>query len=330
MAEEQTLININLAQAEVLARLPGIGEHLAARIVAHRETAGPFREVMGLTAVSGISERMVQEFANQITVGSLDEPQPEGEANGIVVSIPEPTAVEQEEAVVETVKEEEERPLTNPPVVPPPPRLEMMPPLPTPGISRRRGCLFAALAVVLGALIGVGVTLGILAAINDGSLAFSRTDAQIQQELAGAQAAQGDLAAQVAQLGNAVSILATRSGDLVLQQQQSSGDIATAQADLATVAHIVATTQADITSLSETTTQLDQEIDAITVAAETFNTFLTRLRELLLTLDVPAGETVTPTAVPASDTPTPAPTPTTALPATRTPRPTATAFAPSG
>ena len=330
MAEEQTLININLAQAEVLARLPGIGEHLAARIVAHRETAGPFREVMGLTAVSGISERMVQEFANQITVGSLDEPQPEGEANGIVVSIPEPTAVEQEEAVVETVKEEEERPLTNPPVVPPPPRLEMMPPLPTPGISRRRGCLFAALAVVLGALIGVGVTLGILAAINDGSLAFSRTDAQIQQELAGAQAAQGDLAAQVAQLGNAVSILATRSGDLVLQQQQSSGDIATAQADLATVAHIVATTQADITNLSETTTQLDQEIDAITVAAETFNTFLARLRDLLLTLDVPAGETVTPTAVPASDTPTPAPTPTTALPATRTPRPTATAFAPSG
>ena len=330
MAEEQTLININLAQAEVLARLPGIGEHLAARIVAHRETVGPFREVMGLTAVSGISERMVQEFANQITVGSLDEPQPEGEANGIVVSIPEPTAVEQEEAVVETVKEEEERPLTNPPVVPPPPRLEMMPPLPTPGISRRRGCLFAALAVVLGALIGVGVTLGILAAINDGSLAFSRTDAQIQQELAGAQAAQGDLAAQVAQLGNAVSILATRSGDLVLQQQQSSGDIATAQADLATVAHIVATTQADITNLSETTTQLDQEIDAITVAAETFNTFLARLRDLLLTLDVPAGETVTPTAVPASDTPTPAPTPTTALPATRTPRPTATAFAPSG
>ncbi|MCA9963810.1 MAG: helix-hairpin-helix domain-containing protein, partial [Anaerolineales bacterium] len=165
MAEEQTLININLAQAEVLARLPGIGEHLAARIVAHRETAGPFREVMGLTAVSGISERMVQEFANQITVGSLDEPQPEGEANGIVVSIPEPTAVEQEEAVVETVKEEEERPLTNPPVVPPPPRLEMMPPLPAPGMSRRRGCLFAALAVVLGALIGVGVTLGILAAI---------------------------------------------------------------------------------------------------------------------------------------------------------------------
>ena len=330
MAEEQTLININLAQAEVLARLPGIGEHLAARIVAHRETVGPFREVMGLTAVSGISERMVQEFANQITVGSLDEPQPEGEANGIVVSIPEPTAVEQEEAVVETVKEEEERPLTNPPVVPPPPRLEMMPPLPAPGMSRRRGCLFAALAVVLGALIGVGVTLGILAAINDGSLAFSRTDAQIQQELAGAQAAQGDLAAQVAQLGNAVSILATRSGDLVLQQQQSSGDIATAQADLATVAHIVATTQADITNLSETTTQLDQEIDAITVAAETFNTFLARLRDLLLTLDVPAGETVTPTAVPASDTPTPAPTPTTALPATRTPRPTATAFAPSG
>lgn len=318
MAEEQTLININLAQAEVLARLPGIGEHLAARIVAHREATGPFREVMGLTAVSGISEHMVLAFANQITVGNQDE------ADDLLIHVSESIEVGKGDA-------EDERPLTNPPLIPPPPRLEMMPPLPTPGISRRRGCLFAALAVVLGAFIGVGTTLAILAAINSGSLAFSRTDAQIQQELAGAQAAQGDLAAQVEQLSNAVSILATRSGDLVLQQQKSSGDIATAQADLTAAAHAVATSQANIAGLSETTTQLDQEIGAITVAAETFNTFLTRLRELLLTLDVPPGETSTPTAVPtASETPTPAPTPTTPPPATRTPRPTATAFAPSG
>lgn len=321
MNEEQTLININLAQAEVLAQLPGIGEQLAARIVAQREAAGPFRSVMGLTAVSGISERMVEAFADQLTVGSLDE------TDDLVIRLAEPIAVDKEEVVVAA----EERPLTNPPTVPPPPpRREIMPPLPTPGISRRRGCLFATLAVILGALIGVGITLAILAAINDGSLAFSRTDAQIQQELAGAQAAQGDLAAQVAQLSNAVSILATRSGDLVQQQQQSSGDLATAQADLAAVSQSLATTQSDVDGLAATTTQLDKEIDAITVAAETFNTFLTRLRELLLTLDVPTGEAATPTAVPADNTPTPAPTPTATPPATRTPRPTATAFAPSG
>lgn len=318
MVEEQTVININLAQAEVLARLPGIDDQLAARIVAHREAAGPFREVTGLTAVSGISEEMVRDFASQVTVGSLDE----AESDDILIQVMEPIPVVQEER-------QEERPLTNPPLVPPPPRLEMMPPLPpTPTLSRRRGCLFAALAVVLGALVGVAVSLAILAAINGGSLAFSRTDAQIQQELAGAQAAQGDLAAQVAQLSNAVTLLATRTGDLAQQQAQSGGDIATAQADLTAVVQSLETAQADLEGLTETTARLDQEIDAITVAAETFNTFLTRLRELLLTLEVAPGATSTPTALPSSTAP--APTPTVTLPATRTPRPTATPFVPSG
>lgn len=318
MVEEQTVININLAQAEVLARLPGIDDQLAARIVAHREAAGPFREVTGLTAVSGISEEMVRDFASQVTVGSLDE----AESDDILIQVMEPIPVVKEER-------REERPLTNPPLVPPPPRLEMMPPLPpTPTLSRRRGCLFAALAVVLGALVGVAVSLAILAAINGGSLAFSRTDAQIQQELAGAQAAQGDLAAQVAQLSNAVTLLATRTGDLAQQQAQSGGDIATAQADLTAVVQSLETAQADLEGLTETTARLDQEIDAITVAAETFNTFLTRLRELLLTLEVAPGATSTPTALPNSTAP--APTPTATPPATRTPRPTATPFAPSG
>lgn len=329
MDEEKTLININLAQAEVLARLPGIGLQRANQIVTYRETVAPFREIMELTAVPGISERMVHGFADQITVGSFTEAEETAVSpDTLLLNIPEPlTDIAKEEAVEDVA----ERPLTNPPVAAPPTPQYMMPAAAAPpAISRRRGCLFAALAVVLGALIGVGATLGILAAINNGSLAFSRTDAQIRQELAGAQAAQGDLAAQVAQLNNAISAIATRTGELAQQQGTTNSQLATAQADITTAAADITTTQSEVGTLTETTEQLGQEIDTITVAAETFNTFLTRLRELLIGLETPLAETATPTTAPVATleaTRVAAPTPT--QPPTRTPRPTATAFAPT-
>jgi competence ComEA-like helix-hairpin-helix protein len=351
MDEEQTLININLAQVDVLAHLPGIGQQRAEKIVAYRETVHPFHEIMELTAVSGISERMVRVFADQITVGSFAEAKETADIaatadtaetavspDPLPPTIPEPmTDIAKEEVKEEVVEEAEERPLTNPPVAAPPTQQYMMPAASPPAISRRRGCLFAALAVVLGALIGVGATLGILAAINNGSLAFSRTDAQIRQELAGAQAAQGDLAAQVAQLNNAISAIATRTGELAQQQGTTTSQLATAQADITTATTALTTTQGEVGTLAETTEQLGQEIDTITIAAETFNTFLTRLRELLIGLETPLAETATPTTTTPVTTPvatpvtTPVATPVASptQPPTRTPRPTATAFAPT-
>jgi len=47
-------VSVNRAPAEVLATLPGIGEKLAARIVAHREKDGPFRQPADLLKVNGI------------------------------------------------------------------------------------------------------------------------------------------------------------------------------------------------------------------------------------------------------------------------------------
>lgn len=55
--ETAPLININRASREELARLPGIGEGLAARIVEHRERYGAFRRTEHLLLVRGISER---------------------------------------------------------------------------------------------------------------------------------------------------------------------------------------------------------------------------------------------------------------------------------
>ncbi|NJN55551.1 MAG: helix-hairpin-helix domain-containing protein, partial [Anaerolineae bacterium] len=53
----EPVININEADEQTLATLPGISMKLAQRIVAYREEQGAFGEVQELTAVSGISSR---------------------------------------------------------------------------------------------------------------------------------------------------------------------------------------------------------------------------------------------------------------------------------
>ena len=50
------LVNVNTAAAEELARLPGVGEALAERIIAYREENGPFRRAEDLMKVKGIGE----------------------------------------------------------------------------------------------------------------------------------------------------------------------------------------------------------------------------------------------------------------------------------
>lgn len=64
-----TTININTATAAELDSLPGIGPAIASRVIEHRELNGPFRTIDELEAVSGISERMVNEMRHLITVG---------------------------------------------------------------------------------------------------------------------------------------------------------------------------------------------------------------------------------------------------------------------
>lgn len=62
-------VNINTATADALIALPGIGEALAARIIEYREQHGPFQTLEELAEVSGISDRMVDELRDLITIG---------------------------------------------------------------------------------------------------------------------------------------------------------------------------------------------------------------------------------------------------------------------
>jgi competence protein ComEA len=62
-------IDINRADAWLLAALPTIGETRAADIVAYRKANGPFRSVTDLLKVSGIGQATLDKIKDYITVG---------------------------------------------------------------------------------------------------------------------------------------------------------------------------------------------------------------------------------------------------------------------
>lgn len=61
-------VNINIATAEQLQTLPGIGQTRAQDIVADRQINGPFRIPEDLMRVSGIGEGTLSEILEYITV----------------------------------------------------------------------------------------------------------------------------------------------------------------------------------------------------------------------------------------------------------------------
>ncbi|GAA2549450.1 hypothetical protein GCM10009861_06550 [Neomicrococcus aestuarii] len=57
-----TVINVNVASAQELEALPGVGPALSQRIVEFREQNGPFASMAELDAVSGIGPALIKKF----------------------------------------------------------------------------------------------------------------------------------------------------------------------------------------------------------------------------------------------------------------------------
>ncbi|WP_373182322.1 ComEA family DNA-binding protein [Halomonas campaniensis] len=66
-AQEVAPIDVNTADAELLAELPGIGPAKATAIIEEREANGPFENADDLTRVSGIGEGTVANLQDQVT-----------------------------------------------------------------------------------------------------------------------------------------------------------------------------------------------------------------------------------------------------------------------
>lgn len=67
-ASDDGMVSINRAGASELEQLPGVGPVLAERIVAHRESNGPFDEVEDLLDVPGIGESKLASMRDLIRV----------------------------------------------------------------------------------------------------------------------------------------------------------------------------------------------------------------------------------------------------------------------
>lgn len=65
--EELAPINVNTANAELLAELPGIGPGKAAAIIEEREANGSFENADDLVRVKGIGASTVARLRDQIT-----------------------------------------------------------------------------------------------------------------------------------------------------------------------------------------------------------------------------------------------------------------------
>lgn len=61
-------ISINKATVEELKRLNGIGDTLAKRIVEYRNNNGPFSSLNDLTKITGITERILNQIIDDITL----------------------------------------------------------------------------------------------------------------------------------------------------------------------------------------------------------------------------------------------------------------------
>ena len=346
-------IDLNRADVATLAALPGIGEALARRIVAYRETVHPFEEVIELAAVPGISERMVRLLEDRVTVdapAAVSEQELEPERDEVQAPLLEPTVAPLSSTVAtamatteppvpetEVEVEESEPVIVNEAPEPEPARPTPPPAAPAAPRSQSRGCLFLILGTILGAVTGALLTLATLAALNGGTLFFAQTDAQLQRDLDDARQSQTDLASEVNTLTGQLSAMATRAGETAVRQGQMDEVISDIEGN-------VTDTQVDLSTLEATAAELDERLSTVAESAETFDTFLDTLRDLLVDLQ---GLPPTPTATPTLPSPTPLTTTTpiatssptttgaaatTATPtmtalATRTPRPTATPLA---
>lgn len=67
---EELVVDINRAPVKELARLPGIGDKVAARIVAYREENGPFKKIEDIMNVRGIGEKTFVKLRDHLVVNS--------------------------------------------------------------------------------------------------------------------------------------------------------------------------------------------------------------------------------------------------------------------
>lgn len=66
------IVNVNQAPVHELQALPDVGQALAARIVAHRQSQGPFRQLEDLLQVRGVGQRTLHMLRPMLVLHSTE------------------------------------------------------------------------------------------------------------------------------------------------------------------------------------------------------------------------------------------------------------------
>jgi competence ComEA-like helix-hairpin-helix protein len=338
-------IDLNQADVDALAKLPGVGAKLAARIVAYRETVHPFEEVVELAAVPGISERMVRDIEDQVTVQApATEPATEEEraagdfavtqaaAPAPVVTpppVPENAPGGEGERVVRPEEREaarqaeapEERVPTGEVIVED--EIEAAPAATQRRLSGPWGCFLSTLG---GAVLGVLFTLLALFLVNGGTLQFTSSGRGrfLQDQIDRQNTNQSSMGDEIDTLSGRVATLAAQEATAEAESRQTANELEDTATELAT--------------LEAEAAVLEERLSSAAIAAEDFEFFLAGMSDLLnelvetratptATVHTTASPTLAATSATTATPPTPKATGTEAAAtsvATRTPRPTAT------
>lgn len=243
-------------------------------------------------------------------------------------------------SILEDVAEEEPEPLQEPPtpeeaevpevVVPAEPRFAQPPPPPSRAPAqppRRNGCLGTVIEwlvlLLLGAVLGTALTLGLLYAFN-GTLSFStRTwGRNVQSAISEAQSAIGEMQSRQAELGSDINALEKEADRLSQSLAQVSDKADTLEDYTGTIRNELETTKEDLGATTKKVETLRSDVKAVATESAQFDSFLTRLRDVLIEIQGTPVPTATPTPTNTSTpTATPTRTPTSSPTVTRTPTP---------
>jgi competence ComEA-like helix-hairpin-helix protein len=337
-------IDINVADAETLATISGIGPALATRIIEYRETVHPFEEVIELAAVPGISEKMVRGFEGFVMVQpalaatavpqNLEEPEeiillPAPEPVELLPA-PEPSAVASEEAAdAESPAAAEPDPATRAEEAEPEPEVEaraatpetrpasaQISPIPQADpvqdlratLSTPPAADWEANAQRRGCISTLlGATFGaILGAVLTLAILAAVNNGTINYDASDSQIQQ-QLNTEIISRTNELNQLSTRVSVVATAEAAANQSL---QTDLAAANQAIneelANNEEIISYLATRSGDFEERLQDVAGAADTFTGFLDGLRLLLGDLE---GGTATPTPAPAEETVSPTPTP---------------------
>lgn len=180
-----------------------------------------------------------------------------------------------------------------------------------------RGCLLSMLAGLFGAIVGIVATLIILYSFNGGTLRFASADS--------ASDLQQDLAREVVQADQARESLASELATAQAENATLNEAVSTLSAEQQTLLADIEQAQSDTAAVEQTVQDLNERITELAQAADNFVLFMDGLRDLLIEIQgLPEPVTPSPLATGTPKAGDQTAQPTSTVRPTRTPRPTAT------